>query len=515
MDLDKRARDWAPALNRTFDVAIVGGGINGACLYHHLAERGYSVVILDKGDFASGTSQGSSMMVWGGLLYLRNGDVATVAKLCASRDRMTKEVGESIVPTKFRLVKRADDTRASWFLLLALWIYWILAFFRRDTPKRLKQFPERAFLDQEQVEEALDYDEAYVRPSDARFTLRWLLARRGPDHVPLNHAALEGGAYEQDKREWRLDVKDTLTNRPQQLRARLVVNAAGAWTDKLNAQFGRTSPYKHALSKGVHIGFARDPSHTQHLMLETVSYPGDVFAMCPWGPISLYGPTETVSRDTSDGYRIEPDDVELLIREANRQLEKPIGAKDIVTLRVGLRALACDVNADVSAPQEMSRETLIHSDAQVPWISVYGGKLTGCTIIAHDASEAVAKVLKPSGAGKKVAMPPDPTPELVSYPGLAEQVPSPKYCYERESCWTLEDWLRRRTNVAQWVPRWGLGRNDEHVPHLVEVATTFTNGDRAAAEAMVNAWREKVRREYDAVLDAVAAKEARAEGKAA
>lgn len=510
MDHDKRAREWAPTAAATFDVAIVGGGINGACLYHHLSEQGYSVVLLEQGDFASGTSQGSSMMVWGGLLYLRNGDVGTVAKLCASRDRMTKEVGESIVPTSFRLVKRADDTRASWFLMLALWIYWVLGFFRRATPKRLKQFPERAFLDQEQVEEALDYAEAYVRPSDARFTLRWLLTHQDERHVPLNHARLDGGAFEADKREWRLDVRDTLTDRPHAVRARLVVNAAGAWTDKLNAQFGRASPFKHALSKGVHIAFARRPEHTQHLMLETVSYPGDVFAMCPWGPVSLYGPTETVSRDTTDGYRIEPDDVELLIREANRQLEEPIGAKDLVTLRVGLRALACDVNADVSAPQQMSRETLIHADPQVPWVSVYGGKLTGCTIIAHDASTFVRKAVAPSGKGRPVAMPPDPAPELVPFPGLAEPVPSPRHAFAHERCWTLEDWLRRRTNVAQWVPRWGLGRNDENVSHLVEVATTFTHGDRAAAQAMVDAWREKVRREYDTVIDAVAAKEARA-----
>jgi len=89
----RRSIDLDIAQNEIFDVTIVGGGINGACLYHHLCQQGYRVLLVDKGDFACGTSQASAMMVWGGLLYLRNMDFLTVAKLSRDREAMIRHMG--------------------------------------------------------------------------------------------------------------------------------------------------------------------------------------------------------------------------------------------------------------------------------------------------------------------------------------------------------------------------------------------------------------------------------------
>ena len=87
---------------RTFDVAVIGGGINGVCLYHHLCEAGYSVLLLDKADFAGGTTQASGMMIWGGLLYLRTLDLGTVWRLSKARDRMLRDLNEWVKPCTFR-----------------------------------------------------------------------------------------------------------------------------------------------------------------------------------------------------------------------------------------------------------------------------------------------------------------------------------------------------------------------------------------------------------------------------
>src|SRR5437763_16906059 len=102
----KEERAWLrkAASETEFDVAIIGGGINGACLYHHLALAGFRVLLLDQSDFAAGTSQASAMMIWGGLLYLQNLRFPTVYKFSASRERMIREMKDWVEPSEFRYV---------------------------------------------------------------------------------------------------------------------------------------------------------------------------------------------------------------------------------------------------------------------------------------------------------------------------------------------------------------------------------------------------------------------------
>ena len=143
-----RRSQWSTLDQNVFDVAIIGGGINGACLYHHLCRAGFSVVLLDKGDFASGTSQGSAMMIWGGLLYLQNGDLSTVRRLCASRERMLEQMGDWVKPRRFRYVTTRDGSRSPGVVHAALYLYWLLGGCRRARPRKESEFPERGFLTQ-------------------------------------------------------------------------------------------------------------------------------------------------------------------------------------------------------------------------------------------------------------------------------------------------------------------------------------------------------------------------------
>ena len=99
-----RSAHWQTAGEEVFDVLIIGGGITGASLYGELCRHGWRTLLLDKGDFASGTSQSSGMMVWGGLLYLRAGDVFTVLRLSRSRDRMIEELDGWTAPASFHYI---------------------------------------------------------------------------------------------------------------------------------------------------------------------------------------------------------------------------------------------------------------------------------------------------------------------------------------------------------------------------------------------------------------------------
>jgi glycerol-3-phosphate dehydrogenase len=178
-----------------------------------------------------------------------------------------------------------------------------------------------------------------------------------------------------------------------------------------------------------------------------------------------------------------------------------LAPESIVSLRCGVRPLA--VGRSFSGTYnslDLSRRHRIHRDAELPWISIYGGKLTDCVSTAR----AVVELLKGStspGCSPGSAEGVDPLAHRVdSFPGLDEPVHAASWCAQRESCWTLEDYLRRRTNISQWVARGGLGRHDEHVPHLVRLAQTFHNGDQATARMAVEAYQRKIRSTFDQTI---------------
>ena len=91
-------------------------------------------------------------------------------------------------------------------------------------------------------------------------------------------------------------------------------------------------------------------------------------------------------------------------------------------------------------------------------------------------------------------------PELDEYPSLSQRIPSARWCEQNEMCWTLEDYLRRRTNVAQWVARGGLGVNDEHVPHLTELARVFSRNREGSARHHIADYQRKIELSFDRVL---------------
>jgi glycerol-3-phosphate dehydrogenase len=99
-----------------FDVVILGGGINGACLYDTLCRQGYKVLLLDKSDFSAGTSQSSGMMIWGGLLYLRNLDFSNVFELSSGRDQIIRQKTNWVSPERMRYLASAGTGRSKWWV---------------------------------------------------------------------------------------------------------------------------------------------------------------------------------------------------------------------------------------------------------------------------------------------------------------------------------------------------------------------------------------------------------------
>lgn len=498
-----RETSWQRADQQAFDALIIGGGINGSCLFNHLTKLGYRVLLVDRGDFSSGTSQASGMMIWGGLLYLRNLDLSTVLRLSRDRDSLIRELEEYITPKLFRYIPSVRGNINPTLVETALFFYWSLGMFRRKSPRREASFEEACLLRPGVHRGSLLYEEAALKSSDARFTLHWLTSSFIESSVALNYCSTMG-SYSRIDRWWHLELKDTLGSRQATARARLVINCAGIWTDEVNRQFGIETPFKHALSKGVYISVKRPPDHKSILIFEMGEH-RDVITFVPWGPVSLWGPTETFLDDVDNGAAADPIDIQYLLERMKDHLHHRYDKSQIISIRCGIRPLAVSrdyVNAGY--PLDLSRKQYVVPDENVPWVSSYGGKITGCRELAYNISRIVTRMVEPSCrpcASREEQM--RPCVENISWPGFQDDIPSPDWCARHELCCTLEDYLRRRTNISQWIPRLGLGRHNEHQEILTDTAMKITGSSRETAEAKVRQYKMTVERRFDRVLERV------------
>src|SRR4051812_40493040 len=132
-----RAANVARLGETTFDVLVVGGGINGAVSAACLAARGVKVALIDKADFASFTSQESSNLAWGGIKYMESFEFALVRKLCLSRNHLVRTYPSTVEEIRFFVAHERGFRHGLWKLILGAWLYWIIGSFFTKTPRLL------------------------------------------------------------------------------------------------------------------------------------------------------------------------------------------------------------------------------------------------------------------------------------------------------------------------------------------------------------------------------------------
>jgi glycerol-3-phosphate dehydrogenase len=345
-------------------------------------------------------------------------------------------------------------------------------------PFQESHFSESGFLRENFSGDSLVYEEACLQPSDARFVLNWILGYQNEFHVPINYCAVQNCAFDSSKRVWKLEIKNELTAQEVCAEAKLVINAAGVWTDELNRKVGMETPYQHVFGKGVFLAFERFPGHELPLIMDAGEHTQSL-CLIPWGPVSLWGPTETRLDSLNSAFRVDPEDVRFLLKRLNHHLKKSVDASHIVSLRCGVRPLAVDRSySGTGRTLEISRRHRLFADAQRPWISLYGGKITSCIGLAEETFRELETRIAPSG--RKI-QPESPTDEM---------------------CCTLEDHLRRRTNISQWKPRGGFGFKNEFRSDLFSIAMQIhQDPDRATQDFL--SYEAKIKSEFDDVIKEV------------
>ncbi len=432
--------------SQEFDVLIIGGGINGCCIYHHAKRAGLKVALVEAQDFASQTSQNSGMMIWGGLLYLQNYDFKSVYHFSRSRDNLIDLFPTLIEPKTFHFVRAENSKRNRMLDYLGLQLYWGFSHFKRKKPYSSETWNNQT---------CLSFEEAILKTSDAHFTLNWLNLLPNNESVCINYLKVCDGHYDATNKIWKIDCLSFFEKENIQVKCKSVINAAGISVDEINALFEIKSPYKHVFSKGVYLNVKNNPKNNNKAYIFEMGSNNDVLTYMPWGNVALWGSTETIIENKNEGYYVTPAEREFLIKKGQALTHGLVCADNVISTRVGMRPLAVSVNQKVDGLYglDISRQHKISITKNKSWISVYGGKISGCDRVADQTIKLVKKTIK---IKTKNVLKFENTKyaqiEWSTFPGIEQKVPTLQWCVDNQYCCTMEDYLRRRTNIAQWIP---------------------------------------------------------------
>jgi glycerol-3-phosphate dehydrogenase len=374
------------------DVLIVGGGINGAVAASALTTQGVRVALIDRGDFASSTSQESSNLVWGGIKYLETGEVGLVRELCSSRNRLLATYPSSVREIRFFTTLAKGFRRSRITVFLGTLLYWLLGGFFTRAPRLL----DRAAIGRDAPKVALgdspggvEYSDAYLVDNDTRFVFGFVRAAIDHGGAIANYVEALGAERDADGI-WVTKARDVITGRELTIRARAMINACGPEVDRHNATTGVTTRHHHLFSKGVHL--IVDQVTQVRRVLAFFADDGRLFFVIPLGPKSCLGTTDTrVERPEAV---VEPEDRRFILDNVNKRLhlERPLTEADIIAERCGVRPLVVDRNdgkGDTGDWTSLSRRHAIEIDTQTRHISVFGGKMTDCLNVGDEIAEAV------------------------------------------------------------------------------------------------------------------------------
>ena len=365
------------------DVLVIGGGIVGSGVARDAAMRGLSTILVEARDFAFGTSGRSSRLLHGGLRYLAQGRVGLVRE--ASREKMTlaRIAPHLAAPLPFVFPTYAGTQWKRWKLSIGVKIYDLLCG-QTNLGRSGTLSPEAAAqllpgLSTNGLTGAVRYFDGLT--CDARLVLDTLRSASNAGATVFNYAAASEPAFAGDN--WSCRITDEETGEVGQVRSRVIVNAAGAWADKL-------PPSRAALrlTKGVHLVIDRSRLPIPEAVVMTDG--GRILFAIPWGDRVILGTTDTDYAGPLDNPGCTHDDIAYVLGIVNRTFPAAsITPADMISAWSGIRPLIADPNGK---PSDISRAHQIR-ETQPGWIDVTGGKLTTYRLMAEQTVDVIRQRL--------------------------------------------------------------------------------------------------------------------------
>ena len=381
----------------SFDVVVIGGGITGVGCALDAVSRGLRVALVERDDFASGTSSKSSKLIHGGIRYLQQGDIRLVYEALAERQILRRNAPHLVKVLPFLIPilssKGVVNRKLARAMGSAMWMYDLTGGLRigkmhkRVSKKRaLELFPT---LPAEKLMPSYlyydaDADDARLVVSVARTAaLRFGATIVNRTDVVSLHKDVNGKVN---------GVVVTADGRTFTVAAKAVVNAAGVWSDDVRALDEAEHPHSIRPAKGVHITVPW--SKVRNTVAAVIPVPGDkrsVFVV-PWGQFTFVGTTDTDYNGPVDDPQCNEEDVEYLLRALNGAITETVTTDDILGTWAGLRPLVADPEASGRTADLSRRHKVRRSDSGV--VTITGGKLTTYRKMAADTiDEVLAEVL--------------------------------------------------------------------------------------------------------------------------
>lgn len=376
---------------RTWDLVVIGGGVAGAGIARDAAMRGLSTLLLERRDFASGTTSKSSKLIHGGLRYLELFDFALVRECLVERERLARLAPHLVRPLPFLVPVYRDARRGMVMVRIGMKLYDLLTPGKRTEHSRTVSAAEALAMEPNLNPESLQgagyyFDDLLLLPE--RLCLENALSARRWGARILNYVEVEGFSREEEG--WALTVSDAITGEAQTVRGRVVINAAGPWVDRVRGLAGVKDAGRRVLrtTKGSHILI---PRITDQAVYSAAKRDERMFFVIPWREFSLIGTTDTDYADDLDRVVATKEDVTYLLTETQRTLPGArVGADKIVYTYAGTRPLTYEAGKPESA---VSRQHRVFAEADGTFLSVTGVKLTCFRSQAEGAVDQVERTL--------------------------------------------------------------------------------------------------------------------------
>lgn len=394
----------------SYDLLIIGGGITGAGIALDAASRGLKTALVEKNDFAFGTSSRSTKLIHGGLRYLKQLEFGLVKEVGSERSVVHNLAPHLVVPEKMLLPLYEKRGLGYWLTSIGLKIYDFLAGVKPKDQRRMltrgQTLKREPLLKKDGVKGGAIYAE--YRTDDARLTLEIMKAAAGHQADVINYIRVIEFRYS-DGAISGVDVRDEFTKEEFTISAKVIVSAAGPWVDELRDINRSKSGKRLHLTKGVHIVIPHEKFPVHQAIYFDVEDGRMIFAI-PRGRTTYVGTTDTNYSGDKENVFTSREDAEYLLRGVNSTFRDiNLQLADIESSWAGLRPL---IHEEGKSASELSRKDEIF-ESPSGLISIAGGKLTGYRKMAERVVNLVVKKhfanhsLKPSHT-KKLALTPNP-----------------------------------------------------------------------------------------------------------
>ncbi|MFM8740381.1 MAG: glycerol-3-phosphate dehydrogenase/oxidase, partial [Cytophagales bacterium] len=362
------------AFTKSFDLVVIGGGITGAGIALDAATRGLRVLLLEKDDFAFGTSSRSTKLIHGGLRYLKQFEFGLVKEVGTERAVVHSLAPHLVVPEKMLLPLYEKKGMGYWLASLGLKIYdWLAGVKPEDQRKMLTRqqtLRQEPLLKSDDVRGGALYAE--YRTDDARLTIEIIKTACANGAKAINYCRVTDFLYLEGQVAGVI-ANDQLTGNSCQVQATVVVNAAGPWVDELRELNQSKKGKRLHLTKGIHLVVPREKFNVTQAIYFDVGDGRMIFAI-PRDRTTYLGTTDTYYIGDKEDVNAEIADAEYILHAVNATFPTVrLMLSDVESSWAGLRPL---IHEEGKSASELSRKDEIF-ESESGLISIAGGKLTG------------------------------------------------------------------------------------------------------------------------------------------